>query len=129
MPSVRMSWSKTMTDLEAICGRMHMFANRLHELEDKDLSEEAEWLHSIAWDLAQACCPTIREGTAANYLQHRLPAEPFTALELAEACKMNLRTVQQALVDLRAAGKVEACGVRRRQSGKGQHPRLYRRCA
>ena len=94
----------------------------------------AQWEHAESALLNEAAdrldqLQPIREGTAANWLQHRLPAEPFTALELAEALRMNLRTVQQALVDLRAAGKVEPCGVRRRQSGKGQHPRLYRRCA
>lgn len=70
----------------------------------------------------------LREGTAANWLAPRLPVEPFTAQDIVDSLKMNLRTVQQAIVDLRAAGIIKPCGVRRRESGKGRHPCLYTRC-
>jgi DNA-binding transcriptional ArsR family regulator len=105
---------------------MTTLADRLREL--------AQWEHADAELLNEAAdkldrLQPIRSGTAANWLQHRLPADPFTAQELADLSRMNIRTVQQAIVDLKAAGLVESCGIRRRKSGKGQHPRLYRKCA
>lgn len=96
----------------------------LADLEETDpllLLEAADRLEELG-------ASSVRQGTAANYLQHRLPVEPFTAWELAQATKMSLRTTQQALVDLRRAGIIRHCGYRRRVTGKGQHPRLYSRC-
>lgn len=97
------------------------------------LRELAKWEHAEVQLLLEAADQLdarrpLREGCAANWLQHRLPSGDFTAQDLAKSFGMALRTVQQALVDLKAAGLVEVAGVRRRGSGKGQHPRLYRRC-
>lgn len=90
----------------------------------------AQWEHAEAALLNEAAdeldsSKPIREGCAANWLQHRLPSGDFTAQELADGSSMALRTVQQALADLKAAGLVEVIGVRRRAAGKGKHPHLY----
>lgn len=106
---------------------MSDLADRLRASADLD-EVDAELLYEAADQLDALSAMQLRDGTAANYLQHRLPAMPFTAFELAEATRMNLRTVQQAIVHLRAAGLIRHCGYRRRTSGKGQHPRLYVRC-
>ena len=104
---------------------MTTLADRLRELAKWEGSEVQLLLEAA--DQLDARKP-LREGCAANWLQHRLPSGDFTAQELAEGFGMALSTVQHALIDLKAAGLVEVVGVRRRGSGKGKHPYLYRQC-
>lgn len=104
---------------------MTTLADRLRELAKWEGSEVQLLLEAA--DQLDARKP-LREGCAANWLQHRLPSGDFTAQELAKGLGMALSTVQHALIDLKAAGLVEVVGVRRRGSGKGKHPYLYRQC-